>query len=247
MFRGWGVGVFLVLAKIWDYNHLIKPRNYCNLQKYSPVKFPPLLLFTPFFCFLTFSHYIKLYINLTFYTQDIKGNFICNFSVPWQSLTSEYTFKKFPTIEEHTFRNITSCVLSPFILSPHYPGFSFLFCSPLLWMGSGKCWVWRDFLAHWGKEEFSHPKECCLLLFLTPFWIIESNPCFSISTFSTQDKWKKSNYKPCPQPKAPFSRHVDKLHPGYLTINLWFLWEIVRHVMYSRYKKAQLLPLSEVS
>lgn len=61
-------------------------------------------------------------------------------------------------------------------------------------------------------------------------------PCFSISGFSTQGKWKK-DLKSCPLPKVPFSRHMDKLHRGYLSTNLWFLWEIVRHVLYSRYKK----------
>lgn len=113
---------------------------------------------------------------------------------------------------------------------------SALFCSPLWWMVSGKCWVWRDFLAHWGREEFSHPKEGCLLLFLTPFWIIEGNPLLlNISLFNT-GQVKKKGLKSRPLAKAPFSRHMDKLHPGYLPINLWFLWEIARHVMYSRYK-----------
>lgn len=134
---------------------------------------------------------------------------------------------------------MTSCVLSHFILSLHYPGFSFL--CPLL-LPSVVNGVWKmlgveRLPCSLGKRGV-FPSQGVLVV-IVPHALLNHRkqpPASQYQAFQHRTSEKK-DLKSCPLPKAPFSRHVDKLHPGYLAINLWFLWEIVRHVMYSRYEK----------
>lgn len=134
---------------------------------------------------------------------------------------------------------MTSCVLSCFILSPHYPGFSFL--CPLL-LPSVVNGLWKmlgvERLPHSLGKRGVFPSQGGLVVFV-PHALLnhrEQPPASQCQPFQHRTSEKKG-LKSCPLPKAPFSRHMDRLHPGYLPINLWFLWEIARHVMYSRYKK----------